>query len=349
MITFVIRGKPPFGGMQRRYARLAAFLASGALRGKVQLLVSRRALPAILDIVGHNSELHISTFDISGNSTVASKIRDSWSLIKALRKLESDQLFLCIGPGIFSFIASIFAKRSTYISMCMVDYTIRPNISVFSRIAGGISCYLVDRIDCLSPSLAEDLDILFFGLANRKVRVAPNSFTDISKIERCEKRDIDILMMARFMPEKGFDLISEIGSTLKDVNVHICGFGEYDFDKHNFKVYNSSNPFAQMARTRIFLSLQKINNYPSQSTLEAMASGCAIIATDVGETRLFLDEECAVLIPYDARELSYAIRDLLSDEVKLNNMGKVARERVLKYHTIERYADYFMENILCIK
>jgi glycosyltransferase involved in cell wall biosynthesis len=98
-----------------------------------------------------------------------------------------------------------------------------------------------------------------------------------------------------------------------------------------------------LARTKIFVSLQRYENYPSQSLLEAMASGCAVIATDVGDTRLLLDESCALLIPRDADALAAAIRSLLDDGPRRAALGEAARARVLKDHTVERFAVYFKE------
>ena len=104
-----------------------------------------------------------------------------------------------------------------------------------------------------------------------------------------------------------------------------------------------------MAQTKIFLSLQKTNNYPSQSLLEAMASGCAIIATDVGETRRLLDETRSILIPYDAVYLKSAIEKLMNDQALRLQLGKAARVHVTKTQTVERYAEYFLRDVVQIQ
>ena len=95
-------------------------------------------------------------------------------------------------------------------------------------------------------------------------------------------------------------------------------------------VYTTDAPYEVLAQTKIFLSLQKTNNYPSQSLLEAMASGCAIIATDVGETRRLLDETRSILIPYDAVYLKSAIEKLMNDQALRLQLGKAARVHVTK-------------------
>jgi glycosyltransferase involved in cell wall biosynthesis len=94
--------------------------------------------------------------------------------------------------------------------------------------------------------------------------------------------------------------------------------------------------------------LQRVNNYPSQSILEAIACGAAIIATDVGETRNFLDDDCAILINLDVDELILAIKKLLSDEELRLSLAENARKKVLGNHSIERYSNYFCEDILSV-
>lgn len=112
------------------------------------------------------------------------------------------------------------------------------------------------------------------------------------------------------------------------------------------KIVRTENSFEFLSRSKIFLSLQKKNNYPSQSLLEAMVCECAVIATDVGETRRIVDEECAVLIPYEANSLRDAILFLISNPEKAMEIGRNARERVIKHHTIERYMEYFLKEIV---
>ena len=77
-----------------------------------------------------------------------------------------------------------------------------------------------------------------------------------------------------------------------------------------------------------------------------MACECAIIATDVGETRKILDDNCSILIPYKSEALRKSISYLISHGQEAIELGKRARERVLRDHTIERYLDYFKKEII---
>jgi glycosyltransferase involved in cell wall biosynthesis len=115
------------------------------------------------------------------------------------------------------------------------------------------------------------------------------------------------------------------------------------------KIIQINESFDLLSRSKIFLSIQKWNNYPYQTLLEAMSCECAIIATDVGETRKIVDDECAVLIPYDASALRDAIFFLLSNPARVRELGKNARKRLLREHTIERYMEYFLNEVIGCK
>jgi glycosyltransferase involved in cell wall biosynthesis len=70
--------------------------------------------------------------------------------------------------------------------------------------------------------------------------------------------------------------------------------------------------------------LQHFNNYPSQSLLEAMACGNAVVATNVGETHRLVDETVGLLIEPEAPALAEALNRLL-DSPDLPRMQQAAR------------------------
>jgi glycosyltransferase involved in cell wall biosynthesis len=97
-------------------------------------------------------------------------------------------------------------------------------------------------------------------------------------------------------------------------------------------------------RSSISVHLQQEDNYPSQSLLEGMASGNAIIATDVGLTRRLVDAGSGILIPLsDPEALSNAMIWTLDHPGATRTMGKRSREKVLREHTVGRYLEYVNE------
>ena len=94
------------------------------------------------------------------------------------------------------------------------------------------------------------------------------------------------------------------------------------------------------------LSLQEVDNYPSQVVLEAMASECALIATDVGETRKFLDESCAILVPPEPEEIALAIRFLIENPDVRDRLAAAGMRRAMTHHTVEKYRRHFLTKIV---
>jgi glycosyltransferase involved in cell wall biosynthesis len=203
-------------------------------------------------------------------------------------------------------------------------------------------------IECLSPRIGkyvcQQMEIMESQV---DIKTAPCSFTDLRRMSVDGVREIDILMIARFIPGKGYELLEKAESKINEYNIHLCGFGVRIPNVRDAKIYECKDSFATCRKAKIFLSLQEKENYPSQALLEAMASGCAIIATDVGDTRLLLDESCAVIIPSDPDALVEAITRLMSDEDRRAELGRAARVRV-KEQNIDRYSEFFIRDILKI-
>jgi glycosyltransferase involved in cell wall biosynthesis len=72
--------------------------------------------------------------------------------------------------------------------------------------------------------------------------------------------------------------------------------------------------------------------------LEAMASGCACVATDIpGSRDLVVQGRMGWLVPpEDAGALAEAITHLLAQPQLRAQLGQAARQRVLQHYTIER-------------
>ena len=83
----------------------------------------------------------------------------------------------------------------------------------------------------------------------------------------------------------------------------------------------------------IFLATSPVENFLSNSLLEAMASGLAIVATDVGETRnLIRNGENGILVPpKEPRALANAILFLLSSQSLFYDLSKNATQTAKQY------------------
>lgn len=282
--------------------------------------------------------------------TFIKKIGRIFELVDLILKIVINQyasIVVCANPGYLSGVLSLFkSRKQNYIVANAMLFSDLP-ISFFHKFWLRVVTKFATRIDNLS---SEPKTVLEHLLCPKEIlakqHVAPCSFTDYANVISAKNRDIDILMLARFVPGKGYELLEEVDPFLKGYNFHVCGFGRRPIQLQSAKIYNTERPFEVLGRTKVFLSLQTSNNYPSQSLLEAMASGCAIIATDVGETRKLLDKTCAMLIPPCSNKLLVAIEALMGDPSAREALGSAARDRVLSTQTVSAYADYFEKDLL---
>jgi glycosyltransferase involved in cell wall biosynthesis len=74
-----------------------------------------------------------------------------------------------------------------------------------------------------------------------------------------------------------------------------------------------------------------------------MACGNAIIASDVGDTRMFVNDEVGILIPLELNSLVNALERLINNKEQALMLGKNAREFVLKNHTLEKCSEYYLD------
>jgi glycosyltransferase involved in cell wall biosynthesis len=98
--------------------------------------------------------------------------------------------------------------------------------------------------------------------------------------------------------------------------------------------------FSTLAESKLFLSLQDFDNYPSQSLMEAMLFSNTIVATDTGFTsKIVLPENGnALLKSKSPEELGEAI--VIGLKGYANNVSN--KSFIESHHTIARFADYFL-------
>ncbi|MFZ4722043.1 MAG: glycosyltransferase family 4 protein [Phycisphaerales bacterium] len=100
---------------------------------------------------------------------------------------------------------------------------------------------------------------------------------------------------------------------------------------------------ATVLEAAVFVSLQTGDNYPSQSLLEAMGAGCAVVASDVGETWRLVDSAVGCRVPLDPVKIADALGALLDSPTATRRLGEEALKRVRTGHTEENYASFLEE------
>jgi glycosyltransferase involved in cell wall biosynthesis len=213
-----------------------------------------------------------------------------------------------------------------------------------------------DLIDCLSPQIRNCL--LRNGISARKIMVAPNSFVNVQRYRPAAKNTDSVVFATRLHGFKNPGLFVDAMERTHEAHPHAEFFllGKGPLSEHiagrlsalrsDIIVHYSfmRDTSAVLNASLINVHLQQEDNYPSQSLLEGMASGNAIIATDVGLTRRLVDESNGILIPLSgSKALVDAMIWMLKHPRATRAMGERSRVKVLREHTISRYLGHVNE------
>ncbi|HET8580282.1 MAG TPA: glycosyltransferase [Nitrospiraceae bacterium] len=207
-------------------------------------------------------------------------------------------------------------------------------------------------IDALTEGIRADL--VGRGFSDQKITVSPGSLVDLDHYQPEPKKEPWVVFAGRLIEEKNPLLFLEALPTILQVvptakcfllgegplrplveqalhRLHLHGLVETGFHADLAPV---------LSKARVFVSLQRLDNYPSQSLLEAMACSTATVATDVGLTWQLVDETTGVRVKPDPQQVAQAIISLLRDPDRCNRLGQAARQRVAAHHSEDLYRAY---------
>jgi len=205
-------------------------------------------------------------------------------------------------------------------------------------------------------ALTEDIGVAMRpeGVAASRIRVSPGSCVDTDRFRPSPVKQPWVVFSGRFVEEKDPCLFVEacalVHRLVPDARFHMLGNGplrgqvEERIRRHGLEdctqVGWSEEVGAVLSDAQVFVSLQRMDNYPSQALLEAMACGTAVVATDVGLTSKLVDESVGHRVKPAPGKVAEAIIALLEDPARAATLGKQARERVVRDHSMEAYLDY---------
>lgn len=216
-----------------------------------------------------------------------------------------------------------------------------------------------DKVDFLSPYIAEGVKKLGVNIPAERISIAPCSFIDYSKCSAGAKNNLEVAFASRLEPDKNPMLYLEsarrILKEFPSVKFHLLGEGSLVNEINKFILDNNlseninftfhKNPPEIFKETLIFVSLQTGTNYPSQSVLEAMACGNAIVASNTGDTKLFVNSSNGILVELNVDSVTMAIKKLLSGVASAKLLGAHARKFAMDNHTIGKVSEYYLDLI----
>ena len=357
------------GGAERRFGRMAAHLCGRASPWPVYLLMSSRMRRSFAEAGIALPDAHVIPTD-AGDAGPSASAPPPRGIVgvgrRALR--ESRQIRrLCRTHGldVVHFLAASYfglpfllrKPRNVAVAFSVVAHgylTAYERLSWKARVA--LRLYL-DRADAI--------DSLYSGFEKRfpryadKALVTPCSFTDYGRFSPAPVREKWVVFAGRLEKAKNpllfLEALARISAEMRAAGwkAFLLGGGGLQPEIEAFvrtrdlgdlvTVEKVVDTASRLCRSGIYVSLQEGENYPSQSLLEAMAAGNAVVATDVGDTRRLVGPESGLLVPAGrADELASALLRLMGAPELRAAMGAQARAFVVERHSVERAANHLL-------
>lgn len=370
-----------FKHLSSKYPGKYYFIITWNLYNKVLELFPEYPIENLIPIGLKSTTINFNTISLSKSKTYKinhpgftkqvyrfiKNFKSQKNYFKEIEKISSEKKIKCF-LGIYNGIIPLYfyllkKKRNKGVIFCSMDSWFREIMSnekkYWYRKFSSFNYALEnsDFVDFLSPFILEGVKERGLNIKEKSVSITPCSFTDYSKCRMGDKSIFQVAFAGRLEVNKNPDIFLEAAIRLSkkypDIIFHIMGEGRLSQEINN-KVHSSClanikfhgfhpYPTEILADTSIFVSIQATNNYPSQSVLEAMGCGNAIIATDVGDTRMFINENNGILIDLEVNNLIDAIETLYLNKDLREQLATYAYSYVRENHTIEKMAGYYVD------
>ncbi len=207
-------------------------------------------------------------------------------------------------------------------------------------------------MDALTNQVRDDL--VRRGVDPRRIRVSSGSVVNADRFRPAAHKEPWVVFAGRLVEEKNpllfVEAAAEVARAMPSARFVILGEGELAGAVRDaiarlglervVSMRFEADTAATLATGMVFVSLQRQDNYPSQSLMEAMACGMAVVATDVGLTWKLVDESTGVRVKAEAGEVAKAILAMLADPEKVRRLGAAGRQRVILHHSETDYRAY---------
>ena len=207
-------------------------------------------------------------------------------------------------------------------------------------------------VDALTEGVR--VDLLQRDIAGEKIAVPSGSAIDVEQYQPSQAKEPWVVFVGRLIEDKNpvlfLEAVPAIHRADPAARFFLLGDGplrpqvERALDRLRLRGFVELGFRADLApvlgKARVFVSLQRQDNYPSQSLLEAMACGAVPVATDVGLTWKLVDETTGIRVKPDPGPIAEAVIALLQDPQRCDLLGRAARQRMVEQHSDERYRAY---------
>ncbi len=228
-----------------------------------------------------------------------------------------------------------------------------------------VACFFTPKVVSLTPEIEPYL-AKWVGVPKRKIVVIPNGI-DFARIENARRVEVDgipaevpvVGMVARLSPPKDYatylQAVKLVGKERPAIQFVSIGEGpqrahyeamarELQLTNHRFLGGRGDVPDL-LRRFTVFVLCTKHEGHP-MSVVEALASGCPVIASDIPPVRFTVDGgACGLLVPENnPQALSAQIIRLVEDtrlQGELRTRGLLYAQRFRSEVMAQRYMDLY--------
>ena len=329
-IIFILPTLMP-GGAEKVMASLAGLLSR---KGNKVLLCSIYQLDALMEEI--DKTVSVKFLTNSNKSRNGLEILAALNFRKVVKDFSPDVVISTLPPANFINVLTSFLVKKRYKTVVREAST--PSVfykaKLKSNLLNYISAFFCRRADYfIAPSQAVLEDAIgCYGLARERGRVIPNPI-EFEKIEKLasinkpvffqNKLEGKVLIgIGRLCHEKGFDVLIEAFSLLKNRNCHLLILGEGELrEKLEEQIKSLSltervhligfqkNPYVYLKNSDLFILSSRVEGQPNV-LLQALSLGLPVVATDCpsGPRELIGATQKGLLVPVnDPKKLAEAI------------------------------------------
>ena len=345
--TFLIIHTSRIGGAEKRFFELWQFLAA---KDVSYYLVLSKNLYQKLDIEKEPQINQVIFYDFE--LSTLGFANTSKTFIREYTKKQDIVHFIIDYP-------IIYTNRKTIYSITQSSLS---NLNWKGKLMHLFGVLISNRVDVLDPSIYQTAKRWSF-LNPSKLSLTSCSFCNTELYEPQPKENWIVFLGRFFYLKQVVPFVRCIPAiykkckeqNIKDVQFFILGHGEQEeeiknlishpaYEEISIKVGFEREPNNILNKSKVFLSLQKENNYPSRSLIEAFASGNMAVVTDNGQTRWLAKPEFSEYVneSFTDKELVEAIYKCLAmSEEEFSIIAGRARNFILENHNVEKMATYF--------
>lgn len=352
-VVFYKRNLEKGGGSERRFLRLYNYISNEYENIRINFVTNEENQNTIYNFIDKNNSNIECHFIKQRNKYI------DWYYFIDFFESNIDKIkdVHIISPNRCLFFLYLYLiKRQINLYLSVTSCTVAQgkfNRSILNRLMYNILIKKSLKIDWLYPYYET-----YWNKENvlNKSYVTPNSFTIFDNLNHLENKENYIVFLGQLIDEKQplmlLEAVNDIKETLinKNWKVFVVGGGKLEnkikkyIQKNNLEdivlmTYSIDNT-ELLSKSKVFVSLQKHDNYPSQSLLEAINFENIIVSTNVGNTKQILNENDSFLIS-NKDELSICLNKIINGDttIQAENLSRLKKEVMLK-HNIKNAAAY---------